>query len=508
MLNLDMAQQFKSVREYDFSKGYADKYKAELLPKGYCADALNCWLDRQFIKKRSGYTAVGNDVEVEKPILSLAPAKPGGTERLYRVHDIANGTKSVIEHWSGTGNWTTLTDGDDQTAGKDHWFVNANNILYIGNDTDTVLKSTNGTSTADVAGFPVGVDAKWFHNYMFVVTAAGRLYFSNLNTPETWGAEDYIDVNATDGDTVIGLAVLKDELLICKRNRVWSLTGFGASDFTVDDLGERLTGQGPQSRKSIIEGPNDVYFLSYVGNIPHITSVMRTREGYIVSGDTISDPIEGTMDGLSRTYLYKACGIFDGKKLWFAVVDDLTYNDLVLVYDLVTKGWTRHTGIKASCFAMSRVSGTEKIYFGEASNDSQVYVLDGSTSDNGEAIDMKFTSPMYAPVPESKCKWKYLYVVADVESGSTIGVEYSIDGYAFNSLGDIVTTGDGGIFPCTFPFRFGTPTIVRHRFDSAGGTSYRMQYRFVNDTDDESPTIREYQLLFKPRGLRAVAEGE
>lgn len=503
-----MAQQFKAIREYDFSKGYADKYKAELLPKGYCADALNCWLDGQYIKKRYGYSLAGNDPSVAKPVLNLEATRPGGTEYLHRVHDNAGGTYSVVEYWAGTGNWTTVTDGDEQTAGKDHWFVTANNVLYIGNDTDTCLKSTNGTTSADLVGMPAGVDARWFHNYFFVVTAAGRLYWSSLNDPETFGGADYIDVNPNDGDVVIGLAILKDELLICKRNRIWSLTGFGASDFTVADLGERLTGQGPQSRKSIVELPNDVLFVSYVGQTPHIRSIQRTREGYMVAGEVISDPIEGTMDGLATTYLNKSAGVFDGKRIWFAVTSSGTYNNLCIVYDTIAKGWTRHTGINASCFAVSRVSGTEKIYFGEASADTLTYVMDESTSDNGTAINMEFESPMYSPVPEAKCKWKYLYVVADVESGSSFDVQYSQDGYAFNDLKTITMTGDGGILPATFPFRFGTPSIIRHRIDNAGGTSYRIQYKFVNNTDDETPIIREYQLLFKPRGLRAVAEGE
>lgn len=505
-----MAQALKVIRETSFVKGYNDKLKAELLPEGFCADALNCFLDDQLITKRHGYAIAGNDPSVETAIIDLDSIEfSSGTKFLIRARNNDDGDQSIIEAWTGTGNWATITDADEQTAGKSHVFPVAKDVCYIVNDTDTVLKTSNGTSTSEVADFPNGVDAKWFHNYMFVITAAGRLYWSNLNDAETWDADDYFDVNPQDGDTTVGLAVLKDELLIFKKNRVWSLTGFGASDFTVADMGERLTGLGAQSRKSIVETGNDVYFLSAAGDIPHFRSVMRTKYGEILAGEVISDPIEGTMSDLAVAEYNNCAGIFDGRKIWWAVSDDQTYNDLVLVYDTLTKGWTRHTGINASCWARSTVvGGYPQLYFGEASADALCFRMSkGATSDNGTAIDMQFKTRMYNPYPESKCKWKYLYIAGEVVDDVEVDIDYSPDGFTFDDLTTFDLTGTGSVFPITLDlYKFGTTTVARKRVDWGGGTSYKMQYKFTNNTATDAVRIREFQVLYKPRGLRAVAD--
>jgi hypothetical protein len=502
-----MAQTLSVIRADNFSKGYNDSLKPELLTKDFCADALNCWVNSWGISKRNGYSLAGDDVEVEKPILSLAPTKPGGTDYLHRARNIADGTKSTIEYWDGTGDWTAVTGATTQTVNKDHWFITAKDVLYIGNDTDDVLKSTNGTSTAVVADFPTGVDARWFHNYMFVVTAAGRLYWSNLNDPETWTADDYIDINPNDGDEVVGLGILKDELFIFKKNRIWALTGYGASDFTVDDMGERLTGIGTQSKKSIVEASNDIYFLAHSGDIPHFTSIVRTRYGQIVAGSVISDEIEGSMKRMVKSKLGNCAGVFDGRRIWWSVTTSGSTNNEVFVYDEPTKGWTRHTGINASCWVVSPIVGNKKVYFGESGNNALVYVLDSSTSDNGTAIDMQFKTPMYNPFPEAKCKWKYLQIACDVSSDATLDIDYSRDGFEFSDLDELNLTGSSGVLPFTLDSgRLGTATILRKRIDWAGGNTHKIQYLFRNNTATDNVTIREYQLMYKPRGLKAVDE--
>lgn len=496
------------IRETTFTKGYNDKMKAELLTEGYCADALNVFLDDQTIKKRTGYTEQGTDVAISKAILSQEGIEfSDGTKFILRARDNAGSTQSIVEAWTGSGAWSGVTGAAAQTAAKDHVFPVANDAVYMINDTDTVLKSTNGTSTSTIAAFPNGVDAKWFHNYMFVIDKTGRLYWSSLNDPDTWDAADYIDINPKDGELAVGLAVLKDELIIFKKSRIWALTGFGASDFTVADMGERLTGLGAQSRRSIIETVNDVYFLSYVGGIPHFRSIQRTRYGQVIANEEIiSDAIEGTMGRLVASQIGNTAGIFDGRKIWWAVTTSGTYNNEVLVYDEVTKGWTRHTGINASCWSMSTLPGYPSIYFGEASATAKSYLMDSATSDNGTAISMRFDTRMYSPFPESKCKWKYMYLTADVGSAAAIDVDYSKDGYTFDDLATVTVTGSSALFPITLDSdKLGSTTVYHQRLDSAGGTAYKMQYRFGNDSATDSIVIREYQLGYKVRGLRSVS---
>ena len=498
-------QDLKAIRENKFRKGYNDKLKPEMLPQGYAAAAINVLIEDDKIIKRTGYTEQGTDVKKSFAILGCGTMElSDGTKFILRARN-KDASNSLIEGWGGSGAWGTLTSGSSQTVHLKHDFEMAKDVCYIFNGTDAVLKTDDGTSASAVSAIPKGVDMKWFHNYMFVLTAAGRLYWSNLNDPETYTADDYIDVNPNDGDTGIGFGVLKDELLTFKRNRVWALTGFGATDFTIDDLGERITGLGAQSKRSIVETGNDCYYLSYLGGVPHFTSVQRTRYAATVAGSIISDDISGTMDDLVKTALDECTGIFDGRRIWWAVTTSGSANDAVLVYDTLNKAWTKMTGIEASCWCISTLPGSSTLYFGEATAVSKLYKKDSSSTDNGTDISMQYDTRMYQPFPESKCKWKYLYMTAETESQATIDVDYSPDAFTMEDLGTMNTYGTGAVFDDIVlgSSKLGATTIQRKRFDTAGGNAYAMQYRFSNSETLDTIKIREYSVLYKPKGLTA-----
>lgn len=50
-----------------------------------------------------------------------------------------------------------------------------------------------------------------------------RLYYSDVNNPESWPANNFIDIKSVDddGDDILGLAVVGENLIVFKRNSVW-----------------------------------------------------------------------------------------------------------------------------------------------------------------------------------------------------------------------------------------------------------------------------------------------
>lgn len=505
-------QNLKRISERDFLKGYNDRDKPENLEKGYMADLVNCFIEENKIIKRKGYATIGN-APVSKPILGQNRHEPsGGTKYILRARDNSGSTNAVIEGWTGSGNWTALTSGSSQTAGAKHSFVMASNATYIFNDAgDTVLKTTNGTSVSTVAAIPAGKDARWFHNFLFVFGVSGnksRLYFSDVNTPETFDAVNgLIDINPGDNEEIQALAVLKDELLIFKETRIWSLTGFGTDDFVLTDLGERVTGIGTIAYRSIVETGNDVYYISYLGKTPHFRSIQRTKYGALVDGGIISDAITGTMDRILTAAIDDIAGVFDGRRVWWAIpTDGSSTNNEVVVLDTPTQAWTRLTGINSNVFHISTISGKVQIYFGSSTANGLSYILDTSTSDNGSAIDFQVKTPAYAPIDGVKCRYKYIYMTADVESNVDIDVDYSPDGFTFSDLSTITLTGSGAAFGTAVfdTSKFGATTVARDRLDFGGGTAYYMQYRFRNNEVDEDVAIREWEIFYQPRGLRAA----
>ena len=498
--------------ERNFSKGYRDDIKPELLTTGYAADALNCYIENDKIEKRHGFTIVGNDVG-SKPGLGLGALETtGGTKRIVAAWNNAEDTQSVYMAWTGSGNFADITGATTQTAEKDVNFEQAVNKLYSFNATDACL-AYDGSAASTIAAVPITKYAKWFNNFFFVagnVTYPNRLYFSNAGLPETWTGTDYIDVNPDDGDIITGLNALGNELLITKRNRVYALTGFDVGTFTIKDINERINGFGNISHRSLQNIGNDTLLLSFVGVTPHIRSIQRTRYAVNVAGGIISQNVEGTMDGLNTTKLNLAAAIFDGRKYYLAVPNaSSTTNNLVIVYDTVSKGYVRWTGLNIKAWAISTLGGKAEIYFQEAGNDSKVYKLDSSTSDNGAAIDFQYKTRMYTTrgimndlKSDTKSKWKYLYLTADSGSDVDLDVQKSIDSFEFDSVATVNLKGSSSVLPFVLPQRLGIPLVVRERVNLAGGPSHLVQFLFKQSEADKPVTIREYSVLFKPKKLR------
>ena len=487
-----------------------DRVKPELLERGQCADALNCFFEKEKIEKRTGYTRVGDDENIDKPALGGGFIElANGNKYIYKIRDDATSTNAHVRYWTGSGNWTALTSPTVLTASLKCELEPANNALYIFNGTDTVHKVTGGTTDSTVAAIPVGKYAKWFHQFFFVAgvsTNPSRLYFSNINAPDTWTAADYIDVNADDGDLITGLAVLKDELLVFKKNRVWSLTGFGTGTFTLANLNERLTGYGSLSHRSLVNTGNDVYYLSFLGGVPHIRSIQRTRYGTLVDGGVQSFDMETTLDGVSKTALNNVAAGFDGKRVWFAFTNSGgANNNLCLTQDIITGAWSRHTGINASLFFTFAIASQQHLYFGEAGNDAQIYRFDGATNDNGAAISFQFISRKHTPLVERKSKWKYLYLDVDANStGYNITISLSPDGYTYNSLGTTSNSATGSVWGTAVwgTDIWGSPNVVRDRKNIAETVTNGVQIKFTDSTLNSSIAIRNYELFYKPKGLR------
>lgn len=510
-------QTLKRIYEASFLLGYNDGEKPEYLRNTkdgvfYQALIKNAFTDNNVLDQRGGHVTIGDHIE-DKIILGQNRHEPyGGSKYILRARNNSGDTNAIVEGWSGSGNWTALTSAITQTVSTYHEFVAANSATYIFNGTDTVLKTTNGTSASAVATIPKGVDAKWFHNYMFVFGVTGnlsRLYFSAIGDPETYnGTTGWLDINPGDNEPIIALAVLKDELLIFKPSRIWSLTGFSTTDFTLDDVGERVDSIGTIARRSVISTGNDVYYLSFSGSDPQIRSVKRTVQGQIVDGGVISTTINVTMRRLNRSQLSKAAAGYDGRRVWWCVaMDTATENNEALVYDTLTGGWTIHTKIgKMSVLHLSTITGKAELYGGASQASSKSFILNNGLNDDGETVDFEVRTPFYNPQPGYKGRYKYMYITGNSDTDAILDVNYSRDGFQFDDLALVDMTGLGAVYGSAIfgTSAFGETTIIKERLDFAGGPAYFMQYQFLHSELNKKVTLREWELFYYDRALRST----
>jgi hypothetical protein len=500
-----MNNSLRIYRENDFSKGMNDTLPAEHLPPGYVADALNCFIRSQEIVKRTGYTRIADDLGSNACQNMKGVRFADGTKRIYAVFN------GVVKSWTGSGNWVSLGGTLATTGYVD--IVVANNAVYFFDGANTVVKVTSGNVLSTVAAIPKGSGAKWYHNMMFVfgvTSAPNDLRISNIGDPEdfTTGTATTIAVNANDGDYITALGELNDELIVMKTQRIFSVSGFSTSTLTVTNLNIKLSGVGTIAPQSLVTTGNEMYYMGFLGDVPHIRFLQRTRFGTIVDGGVASAAIETTMRGLNKAALNLCAGVYDGRNLWYAVADGSTaYNNKVIMMDAMTKGWVRHSGINASCWTVFAIGTTSELYFGEASADSKAYVMSTATSDNGSAINFQVISRRYGgEMAESKKKWKYLYVTAKETGNYNMTVDYAKDGFTYDNLGTINLAGSGTQFDSVIldTSRLGSTDIKRKRFPIPKTVTFYTQYKMYDTSATSSITIRDWEILYFPKHIREV----
>lgn len=493
------------IREKKFI-GYNDTDPPEQLSEGMLMTAKNVFCGTGEIVKRGGYSMIGSDVGDSACQGFIGVQFADGTKELVAVFN------GLVYKWTGTGNFTAISGSYTLSTTALIDIVVANNNVYFFDGANTVPKY-NGTTMSTVAGIPVGHYAKWFHNQLHVagiLNDPNALKSSTIGDPETFagGTSSDLDVNPNDGDRITGLKELNDELMVFKENRVWSMTGFGTSALTLNDVNDRITGFGTNSHFGIVSTGNDLIYLSFLGNKPHLRSLKRTQYATLVDGGIVSEGIETTMNGINKGQLNKVAAIFDGRYAWFAIPEGSSaINNIVLVLDIETldkkdKGWTKMTGINASCFESFAISTTPQLYFGESRANSKVYVFDNSTSDDGAAIDFDIISRRYGgDASEIKKKWYWVWLWVKETGNYDVEIDYSNDGFSYDTLGTINLSGAGSELDTMIldTSRLGVTDVKKDRFTFPKLNGHYLQLRAHESSTDASVTIRNWEIVFYKR---------
>lgn len=376
----------QNLKELQITKYYGLNDTTAPINLTYEASSLKNLLFRELGKLtvREGATLVGNDTGAYKQ-LGLTHWISGSTKVQIKVEN------TLIQSLSTT--WSTMSGAGATglTAGKDMNFVMADGYLYGFNGTDAVRK-INDTTVITVAGIPVGSWGVWWRNILFVGGVAAypnRVYFSGIGTPETFGANDYFDIEPGDGDILTGGIALKDKVLFAKQRAWHYLVGSGTNTFAIYPITYDF---GSCNYRSIINFGNDVWCVDMEGSVK---SVLRNEYGLFNGKDMSSEFLETTIGTINKSSLSTICaGTKDGYLLFAVPTGSSTYNNLILVYDddaPVPNGkskWTTFTGWSPSVFD----SFESELYWGEGQADSKVYKWDGNT-DNGTAISCEWVGP-------------------------------------------------------------------------------------------------------------------
>lgn len=503
--------------------GFNDNLPPEDLPPGFFVKAENVFVSDDKIEKVSGSSAIATSIDT-KSFNGLGAFENQATATKYIVANINGASVSQAYSWNGSGTFSAIA-GLTSTNDSPMWFEMANNYLF-GMDGVHVFDWDGTTATKDRASVPIGKTMAWFHNYLFVAgntTNVNRLYWSDIGAPTAFTGANFVDVNPGDGDQIVALAAIQsDELLVLKRNTIWSITGFSGSSFSsttiaTQNTNARIIGYGCVAPFSVVSTGNDVYFLSYLGNTPVIRSVRKTQYATTLGGGIISHDIEGTMNTITKSAISKVCGKYDGRYVYWSIpTNSSTTNNKFIVLDTFGIGkrnghtvypWTTMTGKNASYFVNSTISGTALMYFTDSGTTGKVFKFDTSVyTDNGTNITMDVITRSFMPDPARKQHWKYFYARYGTGISTSVTVRAKVDEDIAYTTQDTVSLA--GTSPGLDSFILDTSvlngtTVMRHRTNFAGLTGKTLSVEFT-ETSSSAVTIYDHELYFHPKGLRAT----
>ena len=176
---------------------------------------------------------------------------------------------TAVAH-SASGNFTALTNIAARTSGSRVYGVTFNNVAY-GVSYDKASFKWDGSTDADLGttwdsagNMPQAQYITSWNNFVWLggtyegSASKYRVRWSNINTAETWTADDYVDVGkGEEGDYITGLVPAGDRLLVFKSNSVHQIFGWDSDSFQLTTLTQRI-GSVPLS--SPVSTPYGVFF--------------------------------------------------------------------------------------------------------------------------------------------------------------------------------------------------------------------------------------------------------
>jgi hypothetical protein len=363
---------------------------------------------------------------------------------------------------------------------------------------------------------------------MAVTGGTGSGATINVLSVGTTTAANFIDINPGDGDEIMGLGILNDELFVFKRSTIWSITGFSGSTFSVSTVNSqntnnRIKGYGCIASGSIVSTGQDLYFLSFVGDVPHIRSLVKTSFATTIEGGAITSDITGTMSGLSKTSLGTCQGIYDGRYIkWAVATGGTALPDLIIELDTYSiaksRGRTiypfvKRGGLHPHFFIVSTISGTAKVYFADWLSTSPytqgvVYLFDSTIYSDllvANQIPFQVITRAYMPDPARKCKYKYLYLRYDTGQISMLSINSIIDqGDAVNQAILDLNTGDGNrldSFVLDTSTLGGGNSVALRRIDLSGMIGKTAQFNFF-ESSNAPLSLYDFETYYIPKPLR------
>jgi len=503
-----MSENFTSYQVTDFSGGQNSNV-SEMLKDNNELDLIrNGQLTKiGLIQKRLGYaTQRGSDVSTGKILGAHSFYPYSGTIRQYAVADSASDS-DVYTFNPATNSWTAHHLA--LTMGSKCEFATFLNLFFRVNYTEATA-SNDGTAwstTTDVTNAPKARYIIPYLNRLYLGECkvgsseyASRVYYSSLPDPSTsaitWDVSDtgnWFEVNPDDGDSIKGLGVNANRLLVFKENSLYR--------YDTNTLYEVPGCPGTVSQRT-------------VKNIQGYTIYLHSSGVWAYDGSTsqlISRPMQQYIEGMNTLNLSEACAYVRGDHYYCFIgnvinsAEGINEENVLLDFDVSKKSWTFHNLNNVPTIfidykddrsnveydsATVTYDSADTTYDGGIVNESRAFMgtnagkvwqfLNGN-NDAGTGIRFEVITKEIFLSNRDAIKNLYKLMVY-TRKGTSLMVQYKIDSGQWISLGALNREFTD--------FRFPRGTRCR-----------KIQLRFSEFTSAQQPTIEAFSIYYKEETL-------
>jgi len=282
--------------------------------------------------------------------------------------------------------------------------------------------------------------------------AGSRIYLSDDEIGTMWNLDNNIAINLNDGDTVTMMSPTRGVMEIFKQNSKVNVfeTVFsdGSTNWNRTEISGFFGSIAGKSRAASLQG---TYYLSNDGVIIETEGQFRDRS---VATNLLSRELDN-FDKLTNAQKFSAVGFaYDHKYMLSVPAVGTTY-----VYDEIAKSWSTWDGM---VFQDATLRGDTMLFI----NDNNVYSYGTSEYDNGNTINMTFTTPPLFPDAANESITRIALWIRNGDTISTIPIVLydeqsdSIAASTFDSLFKRVTLRGFSSNESALPyFKGGNPTF-------------------------------------------------
>lgn len=323
----------------------------------------------------------------------------GGMYSYYK----SDGTKKLLYAsnanlytYNNAGGSTTVSGTPATFTPNKQWdFDEYMDSVYGGNGSDPLI-AFSGASYSVVNSAISPQFVKIHKNRVFCANAnSSILYFSDAGNPLFFPANNYIQINTNDGQSITGIDELLDNLVITKDDSVWILTGdpLGAGNLTtIGNLQLRqATGTGGCSAFKTIKRVGTALLMMHYSGIYALQNYSLTLLSPQLNTTFKTDMNPGFLNLCWAVYNEPE------KKYILGYPSSVsTTPDKAIVYDFLVKGFTMWDHIPGNCAVNFRFSGlSDTIVMGDPSIGNIYELLQGYADiagDNGTSTGGSITT--------------------------------------------------------------------------------------------------------------------